>query len=286
MRYQIFVSLLVLCFCSCAKADDSLFLQSDDLKRVVFEASDNGYSINSVQLKNEHTQVTFSDGSFYSFDSPILASIGLDGYWYVNGEKTDYVWTDSEDSIRNLLLGESDTSQAEGVGFSGLFEGIKTWSFYFENNSVITLFKSFFSYDPDSILKGIAHRGLSSMAPENTLPAFRLARLNGFNYVETDIRFTSDGIPVLLHDQTIDRTSNGSGALTSFSLEDLQKLDFGSWKHPAYSGTSIPTFVEFLDLCLKMDISPYLELKAGSKDQIGQLFEYISEYGLINKIKE
>lgn len=283
LRYFNLVLGLVVCFCICAKAETPLFIQKDELNRVVYEAFDLGYTIKHVHLKEGHTQVTFSDGSSYSFDIPVLVSIGLDGFCYVNGEKTNHVWSESEQDIRNLFLGENIVNQNDGNVILGLFEGIKTWSFYFEGNSTITFSKTIFSYDPDCIKKGIAHRGYSSLAPENTLPSFRLARLNGFNYVETDIWFTSDGIPVLLHDQTIDRTSNGNGAVSSFSLEQIKQFDFGSWKHPAYTGITIPTLTEFLELCRNMGISPYLELKTGTKSQIEQLIDCISEYGLIDQ---
>ena len=62
-----------------------------------------------------------------------------------------------------------------------------------------------------SYVKGINHRGYATVAPENTLPAYQLSAKKGFRYVETDVLFTSDNVPVLLHDITIDRTSNGTG---------------------------------------------------------------------------
>ena len=82
----------------------------------------------------------------------------------------------------------------------------------------------------DGNVRSIAHRGLSAEAPENTLPAFRLAKEQGFSSVETDIRFTKDGVPVCLHDGSIDRTSNGSGEVADMTLEELRQYDFGAWK--------------------------------------------------------
>ena len=279
MRYHLLILSFVIGFCSCAKADDSLLLQTEDLKSVLYEAVDSGASVKSILLKDTLTQLTLSDGSQYSFNTPVLGSIGLDGYWYVNGEKTNYIWSDTDDSICELL----SANQEGGSSLSGIIERIKTWSFYLEDNTVISILKSFYSYDPDSVLRGIAHRGYSVQTPENTLPAFRMAKLRGFNYVETDIRFTSDGIPVLLHDNTVDRTSNGSGNIMDLSLEEVRQMDFGSWKHSAFSGIGIPTFTEFLDLCNAMELSPYVELKAGTQSQIEQLVDYISDYGLIGQ---
>ena len=114
----------------------------------------------------------------------------------------------------------------------------------------------------DSGMRSIAHRGLSAEAPENTLPAFLLASQKGFQYVETDIQFTADGYPVCLHDQWIDRTSNGSGRIDWMTLEQVRAYDFGSWLSAEYAGTKIPTFEEFLKLCRSLQLSPYIELKA------------------------
>lgn len=116
-------------------------------------------------------------------------------------------------------------------------------------------------------IRGVAHRGYSSVAPENTLPAYILAKKNGFDYVECDILFTSDNVPVLLHDDTIDRTSNGTGAINSLTLAQVKALDFGSWKNATYAGTQIPTLEEFLNLCRVLELHPYLEMKAMTNTQ-------------------
>ena len=97
------------------------------------------------------------------------------------------------------------------------------------------------SMDYDRSVKGVNHRGYSTVAPENTLPAYVLSRKMGFQYAECDVSFTSDGVPVLLHDSTIDRTSDGSGSIGSLTLEEVRQYDFGSWKGEQYAGTKIPT---------------------------------------------
>ncbi len=135
----------------------------------------------------------------------------------------------------------------------------------------------------DVNVRSIAHRGASSYAPENTLPAFQLAKELGFSCVETDIRFTRDGIPVCLHDGSIDRTSNGTGDIGNLTLEEVRQYDFGAWKDSRYAGTVIPTFEEFLLLCKSIGLHPYIELKEGTADQIRNLVDMVDQYGLRGK---
>lgn len=111
------------------------------------------------------------------------------------------------------------------------------------------------------IMRSIAHRGYNTVAPENTIPAYVLAKKMGFDTAECDVSFTSDGVAVLLHDETIDRTSNGTGSIASTTYEQALQYDFGSWKSDDYAGTKIPTFEEFIRVCKEIQLHPYIELK-------------------------
>ena len=92
----------------------------------------------------------------------------------------------------------------------------------------------------------IGHRGASAYAPENTFASFDLAIAQGADAIETDIRVTKDGVLVLLHDPTVDRTTNGHGAVADLTLAQLQALDAGSWFGPQFAGQRIPTLDDFL----------------------------------------
>ena len=92
----------------------------------------------------------------------------------------------------------------------------------------------------------IAHRGASAYAPENTLAAFDLALQLGCRHLELDIDFTSDGHIVVMHDDTVDRTTNGTGPVGSHTLAELRALDAGSWFGTPFAGERIPTFAEVL----------------------------------------
>ena len=136
-----------------------------------------------------------------------------------------------------------------------------------------------------STVKAIAHRGYSLVAPEDTLPSYKLAKEMGFAYVETDIGWSSDNVPVLIHDSTIDRTSNGTGLVESFTLAELKTYDFGSWKSAEYTGTTIPTFEEFLIYCRQLNLHPYVEPKAGlSGARATILIDIAIKTGMINKM--
>src|SRR5262245_21806152 len=92
----------------------------------------------------------------------------------------------------------------------------------------------------------IAHRGASSYGPENTLAAFDLALQMEVRHIELDVDVTSDGHIVVIHDATVDRTTNGSGAVTRHTLAALRALDAGSWFGTPFAGERIPTFDEVL----------------------------------------
>ncbi|KAF2414575.1 hypothetical protein B1729_03890 [Microbacterium sp. B35-04] len=108
-----------------------------------------------------------------------------------------------------------------------------------------------------------SHRGGASTAPENTLSAVTAALDAGFDYVEVDVALTADRHPVLMHDKSVDRTTDGRGRLASLTLTEVRALDAGSWFDAAYAGTPVPTFTEFLDVLVAADARAIVELKGG-----------------------
>jgi glycerophosphoryl diester phosphodiesterase len=94
----------------------------------------------------------------------------------------------------------------------------------------------------------VAHRGASDVAPENTLAAFDAAWRAGADAIELDVQLTADGVPVVIHDETLDRTTNGSGAVGLLTFEALRQLDAGSWFSPEFAGQPVPTLGEVLTL--------------------------------------
>ncbi len=113
----------------------------------------------------------------------------------------------------------------------------------------------------------IGHRGASGTAPENTLAAFRRAVELGAQYIETDIQLSRDAHLVALHDDTVQRTTDGRGSVAALTLEQLRRLDAGSWfratdEPERFAGERIPTIEEVLSFSREQDINVYLEIKA------------------------
>ena len=129
-----------------------------------------------------------------------------------------------------------------------------------------------FGYARDNFIISIGHRGGEENYPENTEPAFIQAARDGLLYVETDIAYTSDGVPVLLHDRTINRTArnaDGTALSSDVYIADItyaQALtyDFGIYKGAQFAGTKIMTFEEFIILCKNLSLTPFIELKRES----------------------
>ncbi len=106
-----------------------------------------------------------------------------------------------------------------------------------------------------------AHRGGGALAPENTLAGIALAARLGFRGVEFDTMLCADGVPFLIHDETLERTTDGSGDVARTAAADLARLDAGCRFHPAYAGTPAPTLEQALDLCARLDLVANVEIK-------------------------
>jgi len=109
--------------------------------------------------------------------------------------------------------------------------------------------------------KVIAHRGFSSIAPENTVSSIRAAISSGADYCEFDVRSVSSGEVVLFHDEKVDRTTDGKGKLPEFSLSDVRGLDAGAWKDVKYTGERVPTLDEALVVFKAKKCLPVVEIK-------------------------
>lgn len=131
-----------------------------------------------------------------------------------------------------------------------------------------------------------AHRGDRAEAPENTLPAFESAFAGGSAVVETDVQLTADGYAVLLHDDTVDRTTDGTGAVADLTLAEVAELDAGSWFGDEFAGTRVPQLGDFLDLLAgHSGAKALVELKEyWSRDDIRSILDDVYARGVQNRV--
>ena len=107
----------------------------------------------------------------------------------------------------------------------------------------------------------IAHRGAGKLAPENTLAAFRLGAQHGYRAFECDVKLSRDGVPFLLHDATLDRTTTARGSAGALDWAALSKLDAGSWHGPAFAGEPLPSLAAIEQFCIAGGQALTLEIK-------------------------
>lgn len=126
----------------------------------------------------------------------------------------------------------------------------------------------------------VAHRGYSSQAPENTIPAIQKAAEYGFDYVEIDVRQTKDGVWVLMHDEDIGTVCDKSGKVSSFTYYDLVPYNIVKGANVQdYPELKIPTFEQALKACLEFNVKPMIEIKDYTREGLENLLKIIDKYG-------
>ena len=138
------------------------------------------------------------------------------------------------------------------------------------------------TYDWWEEIKGVGHAGCESLAPQNTMSAYKKAVEIGLKYIESDVRFTSDNIPVMLHSATIDATSNGTGAIAEMTYEQALQYDFGYYFSSEYTGEKIPTLRQFCEFCRATGTRPYIEIKTEvTEEQANIIKDILIQTGII-----
>ena len=129
----------------------------------------------------------------------------------------------------------------------------------------------------------IAHRGASSYAPENTFAAFDLAIEMGARHLELDVHASNDGHIVVIHDDTVDRTTNGSGPVTSHTLATLSRLDAGSWFGEQFAGARLPTFDDVLTR-YQGRAHLHVEIKGRTTDLSERTIALVRKHGMMDAV--
>ncbi|XP_063769073.1 glycerophosphodiester phosphodiesterase 1 [Pseudophryne corroboree] len=126
----------------------------------------------------------------------------------------------------------------------------------------------------------VAHRGGAHDAPENTLAAIRLAAQNGATAVELDLEFTKDGVPILMHDDTLERTTDGFGKLSDFTFAEIRKLNPAA-KHRlrhVYTAEKVPTLVEAVKECMQHNLIIYFDVKGHATQAVEALRKLYADF--------
>lgn len=132
-----------------------------------------------------------------------------------------------------------------------------------------------------------AHRGASTIYPENTLPAFREAIRMGANGLELDVQLSKDGCPVVIHDESLTRTTNGKGLVKNHTVKELKQLSAGLWFDPKYRGLKIPTLEEVLKRSKPRHIVLNIEMKnllIRSENLEAEIIRLIRKYKMTNRV--
>ncbi|MBC7601137.1 MAG: glycerophosphodiester phosphodiesterase [Ramlibacter sp.] len=125
----------------------------------------------------------------------------------------------------------------------------------------------------------IAHRGAGKLAPENTLAAFRLGASYGYRMFECDAKLSSDGVPFLMHDSTLERTTNGRGTGGDHPWSELSQLDAGSWHSRSYAGEPLPTLEALARYCIRNGLMLNIEIKPtpGIEERTGEVVAALAQ---------
>ncbi|MFD7322586.1 glycerophosphodiester phosphodiesterase [Streptomyces sp. NPDC059875] len=138
---------------------------------------------------------------------------------------------------------------------------------------------------PGSPVTVIAHRGASSAAPENTLVSDEVARRGGARWIENDVQPSEDGVPYVLHDSTVDRTTDGTGPIRGLTAAELDALDAGSWFAPSFTGARVPTLAAQLDDLRLRGGNLVLEIKGRhSRDEVARIVKEVRDHGMAGRV--
>lgn len=130
-----------------------------------------------------------------------------------------------------------------------------------------------------------AHRGASSAAPENTLVSDEVARRAGAEWIENDVQPSKDGVPYVLHDDTVDRTTDGTGRIRDLTAGQLDALDAGSWFAPVYAGARLPTLAAQLEDLRTRGGRLLLEIKGPhTRDEVARIVREVRDHGMADRV--
>lgn len=213
----------------------------------------------------------------YTASAPFDAGTGRDVALAVEVQGARTTW--SLDG-REVLEGRIDRTDGGALGFVVAGATVSV-----DDVTVTEIEPASYVGDDGELPVTVAHRGYSSVAPENTLAAYAAGMRTGAEYVEIDVHTSADGVPVVSHDQTVDRTTDGSGDVARLSSAYLTGLDAGSWFSPAFTGQRLPTFADMLDLMGTGSSTMLLEIKGPETSaEVERVVDMIVDAGLEDRV--
>ncbi|GAA1721359.1 hypothetical protein GCM10009809_16280 [Isoptericola hypogeus] len=213
----------------------------------------------------------------YTAAGPSDAGVGTDVPIAIEVQGRDVTWIYDGQEV---LEGRIDRSDDGVLGFSA--DGARV---SIDDVVVTELAPKPVVNEPGELPDTAAHRGYSAVNPENTLAAYAAAMKAGAEYVEIDVHTTADGVPVVMHDQTVDRTTDGVGDVALLDGATVAGLDAGSWFSPAFVAEPVPTFAQTLDLMDTGSSDMLLEIKGPeTREQVHRVVDMIVEAGLDDRM--
>ncbi len=199
----------------------------------------------------------------------------------LTGTKSKIKWSSSNKSI--VSVNSSGLITAKSVGNASITAKVGKKKYKCEVNVIDPYADSIpLSAAKQQSVTMVAHRGMSSVAPENTIPAIEMACIYGYKVIEFDVRQTIDGKFVVLHDAKVDKMTNGEGKISQMTLEEIQNLKIDNGKGISrYKNLKIPTLEEVLNCCKKYGAIPLIDIK--SVTDINSFLKTVKKYGFYNK---
>lgn len=256
------------------------------------------YKIGWAFYTDNYVQIVSSIMGWYTssaqFTKTVPANAKYFMLYYATNSASEITLDEIDNAKNRIIFNNSPINYAEALLVRPVSDEVNEM-----RNNVSTIQEDLVvNADNETFIYSVNHRGYSTEAPENTLPAYILSKKKGFVYAECDVEFTSDGVAVLLHDSTINRTArnaNGSAISSTIDIGDITyaqalNYDFGIWKGEKWAGTKIPTFDEFILLCKKLSLHPFIELKDvvngtyWTDARIEQIADSIKSVGMENHV--
>ncbi|MGW2255914.1 glycerophosphodiester phosphodiesterase [Kitasatospora sp. NPDC001660] len=210
--------------------------------------------------------------------APSAAATGRDVRIAVEVHGTSARWTfEGRAALRTTRLARS----ADG-GQALLVNGARV---SFAAVKVTALAPSAWIRPADAPVTVFAHRGGSSAAPENTLVSDEVARRAGAQWIENDVQPSKDGVPYVLHDDTVDRTTNGTGRIRDLTSAQLDALDAGSWFAPVYAGTRLPKLADQLEDLHTRGGNLLLEIKGPhTREEVARIVKEVRDHDMADRV--